>query len=498
LRREASVALVERRVVHSSSSLAAMVFSSPTFLFLFLPVVLALAFALRERLRVQNAFLLVASLFFYASGDGAHLGLFLGSIALNYGFGLAVERAPHRRVWLGVGVAVNVALLLAFKYANFLAASLNDTVGAPVLVLAPIALPVGISFYTFHAISYLVDVGRGRARAQRSPLELGLYLALFPQLIAGPIVRYGDLEAQLAMRRVELAGFASGARRFSVGLAKKVLIADSLATVIQRAFDDFEHAPHPALAWLGALCFMAQIYYDFSGYSDMAIGLGRMLGFEFKENFAHPYTATSVVDFWRRWHISLSTWFRDYVYIPLGGNRVSPIRRAANLWLVFILCGLWHGASSSFAAWGLYHGGFLVLERTRFGALLARAPRWLALSYVSLVVLVGWVLFRADTLPHAVGYLVAMSDLAGALVRQPSEAWHALTAGVDAVVWLALLAALAGVSPWPLAAARAQLRRFGSERLSAGVPDALALLVLWLALLSVSATTFRPFLYFRF
>ena len=475
-----------------------MVFSSPTFLFLFLPVVLALAFASRRSVRVQNALLLFASLFFYASGDAVHLGLFLASIALNYGFGLAIQAAPRGRLWLGVGVAVNLALLFAFKYANFFAASLNLTVGGAVLVLAPIALPVGISFYTFHSISYLVDIGRGRARAQRSPLELGLYIALFPQLIAGPIIRYGDVAAQLSSRRVELARFASGARRFSLGLAKKVLIADSLVTVIQRAFDDVEQTPHPALAWLGALCFMAQIYYDFSGYSDMAIGLGRMLGFEFKENFDHPYTATSVVDFWRRWHISLSTWFRDYVYIPLGGNRVSPIRRALNLWLVFILCGLWHGASSSFAAWGLYHGGFLVLERTRFGALLARAPRWLTRAYVSLVVLVGWVLFRADTLPHAVGYLIGMSDLVSAVVRGPAEAWRAVTEGVDAVVWLALAAALVGVSPWPITAARGALSRLRSERLRASVPSAVALLVLWLSLLSVAATTFRPFLYFRF
>jgi alginate O-acetyltransferase complex protein AlgI len=294
---------------------------------------------------------------------------------------------------LGLGIGANLVLLGTFKYANYVVDLINVGASERVLQLAPIALPVGISFFTFHSMSYLIDVHRGVARAQESPVRLALYIVLFPQLIAGPIVRYGHVAGQLLTRPRTRSDFALGVRRFVIGLGKKVLIADNLSPVAGRAFDVDVTAPDPTLAWLGALCFMAQIYFDFSGYSDMAIGLARMFGFEFRENFEHPYESRSIVEFWRRWHISLSSWFRDYLYIPLGGNRGSPLRNALNLWIVFLLCGLWHGAATNFVAWGLYHGGFLVLERTRFGRVLAALPGFVAQTYTLLVVLVGWVLF---------------------------------------------------------------------------------------------------------
>jgi alginate O-acetyltransferase complex protein AlgI len=367
---------------------------------------------------------------------------------------------------------------------------------------APIAvprvlLPIGISFFTFHAISYVIDVSRRDATAQKSPVHAALYLLLFPQLIAGPIIRYRDIADQLARRVVSLDDFAYGIRRFVIGLAKKVLIANVVAGPADKIFGMPSPELSTAHAWLGIVCYTVQIYFDFSGYSDMAIGLGRMFGFRFPENFRWPYVATSVTAFWRRWHISLSTWFRDYLYIPLGGNRVSASRTFLNLVTVFVLCGLWHGASFTFVVWGLYHGAFLVLERTRFGAALEARPPAVRYAYALLVVMLGWVFFRSPTLPGALGYLQAMFCIGGTCTAGvPAEIfvvtpWHAL--------WLAIAAALA-----------TPLRRLFGGGLSLGdaaSPAAVearwtrtagSMALLGLSAMALAGGTYNAFLYFRF
>ncbi len=348
-----------------------MLFTEPTFLFLFLPLLLLLYFirGSREHAAYGNWLLLAASVIFYAKGGGAFTWLMLGSIAFNYWMAIAVDRAhgtPSAARRLAFAVTVNLVVLGVFKYANFFADNVNAllaTMHAAPIAVPRVLLPIGISFFTFHAISYVIDVSRRNATAQKSPVHAALYLLLFPQLIAGPIIRYRDIADQLARRVVSLDDFAYGVRRFVIGLAKKVLIANVVAGPADKIFGMPSSELSTAHAWLGIVCYTLQIYFDFSGYSDMAIGLGRMFGFRFPENFRWPYVASSVTAFWRRWHISLSTWFRDYLYIPLGGNRVSPARRYRNLVTVFFLCGLWHGASWNFVIWGLWHGSFLVAER---------------------------------------------------------------------------------------------------------------------------------------
>jgi alginate O-acetyltransferase complex protein AlgI len=330
-----------------------VLFTEPTFLFLFLPLLLALYFATsgREHASWGNGLLLVASIVFYAKGGGPFTYLVLAAIAFNYWMAIAVDRVhatPAAKRRLLVAVAVNLLVLGVFKYANFFADNVNTLfllLGVHPLVVPRVLLPIGISFFTFHAISYVVDVHRRDATAQKSPVHAALYLVLFPQLIAGPIIRYRDIADQLACRIVTLDDFAYGVRRFIVGLAKKVLVANVVAGPADRIFGMPFRELSAGHAWLGLVCYTLQIYFDFSGYSDMAIGLGRMFGFRFPENFRWPYISQSVQEFWRRWHISLSTWFRDYLYVPLGGNRVSPLRRYRNLVTVFFLSGLWHGAS---------------------------------------------------------------------------------------------------------------------------------------------------------
>ncbi|HWA99793.1 MAG TPA: MBOAT family protein, partial [Pirellulales bacterium] len=392
-----------------------MLFSSPVFLFLFLPAVLLLH-TLAPR-AAKNAVLLACSLLFYAWGEFNYSVLMAAVIAMNHMFGLAVERHRQHALagWLlGVCMVANLGLLGYFKYAGFVVDSGNSVLGwlgfAP-LPHPEIILPIGISFYTFQAMSYVIDVARGAVRAQRNPIDLALYVALFPQLIAGPIVRYVDVAAELRDRHVGWSGFASGVQRFCLGLAKKMLLANSLGGVADIAFGLPDGSLPMTTAWLGIVCYALQIYYDFSGYSDMAIGLGQMLGFQFLENFNYPYAARSLTDFWRRWHISLSTWFRDYLYIPLGGNRHGTLRTAANLLVVFLLCGLWHGASWTFVLWGLFHGVFLSAERCGLGRLLARLPSLFQHAYLLVAMLVGWVLFRANDLAHAWLYLQAMFGL---------------------------------------------------------------------------------------
>jgi len=476
-----------------------MVFSSPIFLFLFLPVTLAVYFVLPHRLR--NMWLLLASLVFYAWGEPKFTVVMLVSIGINYVFARAVDawRGQARARWILAGaVSVNIGLLGVFKYANFAVDNLNALLagwGVPPLHVPPIALPIGISFFTFHALSYVIDVHRRDAPVQPSVTTMGLYIALFPQLVAGPIIRYRDVARQLTERAVTRAGFASGVERFVIGLGKKVLIANTLAVPADMVFSIPPSQLTPGVAWLGAICYAFQIYFDFSGYSDMAIGLGRMLGFNFRENFNYPYVAQSLTEFWRRWHISLSNWFRDYLYIPLGGNRVAPWRVYGNLVIVFFLCGLWHGASWNFVVWGLFHGGFLVLERMGLGDWIARWPRPLRHGYTMLVVLVSWVFFRAATLPEAMGVLRAMAGLSPGSGRE-----HSLALYLDPEKGLALVAAAICCTPVLAAIKRWHARTAGgaleAPMAFAGVAGLAAMLVASAVLLA--AGTYNPFIYFRF
>ena len=373
-----------------------MLFSSPLFLFIFLPLVLCVNFILPSVLR--NFFLLIVSLLFYAWGEGIVVIVMMISITFNYfaGVGISVTCRATAKVILVLAVILNILFLGYYKYLNFFAAMVplfKPLMGHS----SSIILPLGISFYTFHAISYLVDIYRKGLSAERNPVNLGLYIAFFPQLIAGPIVRYSDVAEQLHERNVDLLRFYDGTIRFIRGLAKKTIIANTLGLIADRVFELNGHDIPTSIAWLGIICYSFQIYYDFSGYSDMAIGLAKMFGFNFRENFDHPYAATSMQDFWRRWHISLSTWFRDYVYIPLGGNRVGNVRTYVNLMVVFILTGLWHGAAWNFVIWGLFHGFFLLLERTQTFRV-ERLPPFAIRLYVVVVGMVGWVLFRSKSL----------------------------------------------------------------------------------------------------
>ncbi|MBA3665616.1 MAG: MBOAT family protein [Bacteroidetes bacterium] len=389
-----------------------MLFSSPIFLFLFLPITL-LGYYLAPK-RVQNYWLLLASLIFFAWGGVSYTFILIGSIIVNYFFGLAIEKNLNTKkaYWCAYfGVTINILILGIFKYANFFTKNLNElfeTFKLPEIPETNILLPIGISFYTFHSLSYLIDIYKRQTTAQRNIFDLSLYVCMFSQLVAGPIIRYKDVWMQLKTREHSLDKFSSGIERFIIGLGKKVLVANTFARVADTVFALNPAELNALNAWLGTVCYTLQIYYDFAGYSDMAIGLGRMFGFEFMENFNFPYIARSVKDFWRRWHISLSTFFRDYVYIPLGGNKVNTHRTYINLFLVFFLTGFWHGASWSFIVWGLFHGLFMIIERIGLEKILDKLPKPVAIFYTLLVVMFAWVLFRADTLSYAVKYWKSM------------------------------------------------------------------------------------------
>jgi alginate O-acetyltransferase complex protein AlgI len=469
-----------------------MVFSSLTFLFAFLPAVLLLNLLTPARFR--NTTLLLASLFFYAWGETVFVLLMLASIGVNYLAGLALGGARRTLVRRGVlllALVANLGFLAWFKYAGFLAENANalgSLLGTGILEMSPVHLPIGISFFTFQALSYVIDVYRGKTEAQRNPVKVALFISLFPQLIAGPIVRYRDIAAQIERRILEAEGFAEGVRRFCVGLAKKVLIANTLAVPADQIFALPPHELSASVAWFGAVCYALQIYFDFSGYSDMAIGLGRMFGFRIPENFNYPYIATSITEFWRRWHISLSSWFRDYLYVPLGGNRRGPWRTYRNLIVVFLLCGLWHGASWNFVIWGLFHGGFLILERLGLGRALRSASAPLAHGYCLLAVTVGWVFFRAETLTHAAGYLSAMlgqSTAAGAA--------RYIVDYADGETLIAFLVGLIASTPW-LADASRRLR----FDLATTASTAAIAVVLIVCAVKLANQTYNPFIYFRF
>jgi len=427
------------------------------------------------------------------------------SIISNYFIGRLIYKHQDipqcQKLWVTIGIIINLILLVSFKYANFITDNINiilSQVNIPPVNLDPVHLPLGISFFTFQAISYIVDVYRKEVASQKNILNLGLYISLFPQLIAGPIVRYHDVSQQITNRNHSIEVFASGVQRFIYGLAKKMLIANPLGEVADSIFMLPGNELTMPLAWVGILAYTLQIFFDFSGYSDMAIGLGRMFGFRFHENFNYPYISTSLREFWRRWHISLSPWFRDYVYIPLGGNRVSPFRVYMNLLLVFILTGFWHGASWNFLIWGLCHGIFLASEHARFSKVLTKMWNPAQRADLLMVVLIGWVFFRADSLPLAITYLQSMIDFRNFQTTEYQfaqvlsyEAIYAFIAGVILSTpiysyFKSFLEHLSGKNTIKIA-------------LLIDVPRlALILSLLFLSILKVASSTYNPFIYFRF
>ena len=467
-----------------------MVFSSITFLFYFLPIFIACYF-LTPTVQAKNVVTLLFSLVFYAWGEPRFVLVLLFSIVFNYGAAAVIDRNVGRnRKWaLGLAVAVNLLILGLFKYANFVTANLAALAALMGFRLSAtnIALPLGISFFTFHCLSYIIDVYRRRFRANLNPIDVALYIALFPQLVAGPIVRYKTVARQLDARRATLGRASVGARIFIVGLAQKVLVADVVAPLAQVAFD---HVPGRGLpeAWIGLLAYTLQIYFDFAGYSNMAIGLGIVLGFTFPRNFRMPYTSLSITEFWRRWHMSLSSWLRDYLYIPLGGSRGSNAQTYRNLVTVFVLCGAWHGANWTFLLWGVWHGAFLVVERLGLASLLRRTPAYARWAYALIAVMGGWVLFRAADLPTAVDYYASLVGLNG---------WRDLSFDMHdalndrAITTLAIGLALAVLPRW--------LPRFSPPLLVRAAADTgLTFALLVFSMITVAAGAYSPFLYFRF
>lgn len=460
-----------------------MLFSSLIFLYAFLPCTL-LAYFLTPR-RGKNPVLLLASLLFYAWGEPRYLILILLNILLGFTAGLGIHRFRGRllgRLFLLTSVAGSLGLLCCFKYGDFFLSAINGALGIS-LPLWRLALPVGISFYTFQILSYTIDLYRGDVEVQRNPVSFALYVALFPQLIAGPIVRYRDVAQELQERKHSTAMAYEGACRFLVGLGKKVILANNLGLLCQSYRSSAD--PTVLFAWLSALGFFLQIYYDFSGYSDMAIGLGRILGFHFPENFRYPYCSRSVTEFWRRWHVTLGAWFRDYVYIPLGGNRTGKLRWMGNILLVWCLTGLWHGAGWNFLLWGLFYAILLLGEKLWYGPFLAKMP-WFSHIYLLLSVLLGFVLFQGGSLEQSWGDFRAMLG-AGSIPTVSRESLYALrNHGV-----LLILGAL-GATPLP-----GRLYRRWSKGLQWIEPLLLALLLLLCTAYLVDGS-FNPFLYFRF
>ncbi|MDB5419040.1 MAG: poly(beta-D-mannuronate) O-acetylase [Phenylobacterium sp.] len=479
-----------------------MVFSSIIFLFYFLPVFL-LGYYLSGW---RTGFLLLGSAVFYTWGEGAYVLLLGTLIVLNWAGAVVIWEAASARRRRGVLVALvvlDLGVLGVFKYAGFLAHNINLLLPGPVLPELHLRLPLGISFFTFQLISYLMDVSRRSVRVEANLTKFAAYILMFPHLIAGPIVRYADIRDEMHAERRHHGTIGLGLQYLIVGLCQKVLIANQVAPLADHAFSRPAGGLDALTAWSGAFAYALQIYFDFCGYSNMAIGLAFMLGFTYPKNFDHPYASRSLTEFWRRWHISLSSWFRDYLYIPLGGNRAGRLKTLRNLLIVFFLTGLWHGAAWTFVLWGLYHGAFLLLERFGLGRLLERGPRPLSHLYAILVVLLGWVLFRAPDLPQALSYYAAMFDPAGFRSPGPdlwvvlnNEVLAALALGavfsVPTLPWLLDRLGAARLSPSAILAPRLDTRRVHV------LSNPLLLAGLVLSLAHLAGSSLNPFLYFRF
>ena len=474
-----------------------MLFSSNIFLFLFLPCVLFVYYILlRKSRKLQNAFLFAASLFFYAWGEPTFVLVMAGSILMNWFFGYVIglddTRSTRARTALTIGLIMNLIVIFIFKYLMFTLGNINSLFGMD-LTVPVIELPIGISFFTFQSMSYLVDVYRKDGRVQKNLINVGLYIAFFPQLIAGPIVRYNTIDLQIAGRKESMDLFSSGVERFILGLGKKVLIANTMAVVADYAFDNPDNLS-ALLAWLGAVAYTFQIYYDFSGYSDMAIGLGRMFGFEFEENFNYPYISRSITEFWRRWHMSLGTWFRDYLYIPLGGNRTkTKARHIFNIFVVWLCTGIWHGANWTFIAWGLMYFCLLIFEKYSGYDVNDREGRrhFIKHCYTLLFVIFGWVLFRAESITAAFEYMGSMFGKGVPLINDGFLEYFR-----QSLVYLVLAAV--GSTP----AVSRVLRMRDGKGAKAGAFNvagiAFLLIVFVVSVSFIVKDTYNPFIYFNF
>lgn len=483
-----------------------MVFSSLTFLYIFLPIVLILNYIIRKEFR--NTLLLIASLIFYAWGGVNYTAILIISVVLNYIIGRLISKninTHYARIYLIIGIIINLGFLGVFKYANFITENINfllRSTGFSFSITNPgIILPIGISFYTFQALSYIIDVYKQKAPVQKRLVNLALYISLFPQLIAGPIVRYNDIAEQLTKRLNNRANFVSGIERFVLGLAKKVLIANQFALIADTAFGIAPQNLSTFVAWGGILAYSIQIYFDFSGYSDMAIGLGRMFGFHYFENFNFPYIAKSIREFWQRWHISLTNWFRDYLYIPLGGNRKGNIKTYVNLLIVFFITGIWHGASWNFIVWGMLHGLFMLLERLGFSKFLSKLWTPLQHLYTLFIVMMAWVLFRAENFQHAWGYYKAMfvhksMDLNNDVLDMFFN---------NVFYFLLIIAVLSSTTIW-IKIYNATYKIFSASTLQKNILNAcwsgmtlvFIIVVMVLSTISLVTNSYNPFIYFRF
>jgi len=461
-----------------------MVFSSITFLFYFLPIVLGIYYIVPNKWK--NMILLLASLFFYFYGEPKYVSVMIASITSTYIFGILMDKyKKHSKIFLILSICASAGILIYFKYMNFLIQNINLWLTNKIDFIY-VVLPIGISFYTFQLISYTIDVYRGEAKVQKNILKLAMYIALFPQLIAGPIVRYTTIEEEIENRKYSFEKFALGVRRFVIGLGKKVLIANVLGEITNIFLTSNDSSV--LFYWLYAIANMLQIYFDFSGYSDMAIGLGKMFGFEFLENFNYPYIATSVTDFWRRWHISLSTWFRDYIYIPLGGNRVSKIKWFRNIMIVWLLTGLWHGAAWNFIFWGLYFGILLIIEKVFLGKYLEKIPKTLTRIYVLLIVAISFIIFSGE------GIEQILQNIGGLVGINASNIVSAESLYYFKSYFVVLLIGIIGSTPI--------LKNFvNSEKIQkiTNVLEPIYLLLIFVICTSyIIDGSFNPFLYFRF
>lgn len=466
-----------------------MVFSSTIFLCVYLPLVLLGYYICPKKGR--NLFLLIASLVFYAWGEPKYVFLMIFSILVNYIFGRLMDK--HRenkkrlKLMLVLSVVIDIGLLSVFKYTDFIITNVNAIFGAN-FDLLNIALPIGISFYTFQAMSYTIDVYRNDVRVQKNLIDFGMYITMFPQLIAGPIVRYADVQDQLAERSVTTADFSEGVMRFVVGLGKKVLLANQMGAVWSEIYA-LGGDVSALMAWTGAIAYTFQIYFDFSGYSDMAIGLGRMFGFKFPENFRYPYQSVSITDFWRRWHITLSTWFKEYLYIPLGGNRRGLARQALNLLIVWSLTGFWHGAGWNFVMWGLYYFVILFIEKLFLLKALDKLPKFFRHVYALVLIIIGWVIFASDDVSVLLPYLGSMFGANGAIGGM--DVYTLLTKAVLLII--CCIASTELPKKLFLSAAGAM-----NEKAAFTLKSVLMIALLALSMILLIGDSYNPFLYFRF
>ncbi|WP_297378103.1 MBOAT family O-acyltransferase [uncultured Helcococcus sp.] len=461
-----------------------MLFSSPVFVFIFLPIIILINLLLP--IKLSNIWLLLASLVFYAWGEPVYIILLLISSLVNYFFAILIkkndEKKPAKKAYLTLNIIFNLGLLGVFKYSNFVIDTINNLLNTNI-DLVDIALPIGISFYTFQTMSYVIDVYRNKVEVQNSYPKLLLYISFFPQLIAGPIVKYRDIEREIDNRTVNLNKMTLGMERFIIGLGKKMLISNTMAFVADSIYALEAYQINAFVVLIGAISYMLQIYFDFSGYSDMAIGLGKIFGFNFLENFNHPYISQSIQEFWRRWHISLSTWFKEYVYIPLGGNRKGKFRTVLNKIIVFFLTGLWHGASWNFVVWGLFNGLFLLLEELVLK--LKKWPRFIRHIYTITIVLISFIFFRADTMSQALDFIGGLTNFS----TMSPEVSGLMDTLINVKFIFILILAIIGSTP---------LVKRLLDRININLKFIFLIIVWILCLLNLSAATYNPFIYFRF